>query len=161
MPLTTAQIAQLKSELTTDPTGLGLTALYTAGNDQGAADALNLRRATVTIRRADIAAKELWEAIDVADMTALPASPTAAQLSTERRQLAWLSGLPNIGALRLLNDDGTNAPPVANLVAMFAAGTLTRTRITALGTRQGSRAEQLFGRDVAVSADDIARARQS
>jgi hypothetical protein len=41
---------------------------------------------------------------------------------------------------------------------MFPAGSGTRNRLTALATRSGSRAEQLFGRRVSVSHGDVATA---
>ena len=133
-------------------------ALRAAGNDQGIADALNAVQAGITIRRADVSSEELWEAIQVSDMTALPGNPTAAQLSVERRQLAWLSGLPSIPRLRLLNDNGTNAPAAENLLAIFPNGSGTRTRIVALASRQGSRAEELFGAGTRIGSLDVARA---
>jgi hypothetical protein len=150
--------AALKSELQTDPTVIGYAALGT--NDVAKAAALNLPRAAITIRRSDVSAKELWEAIDVSDYTALGASPNATQLSTERRYLAWLTGLPAFGSVRILNDDGSNGPVAVNLLAMFPNGSPTRARIVALASRQGSRAEQLFGEGVAITAQDVGIALQ-
>jgi hypothetical protein len=60
--------------------------------------------------------------------------------------------------VRLFNDDGSNGPVALNLIAMFTAGSGTLTRLTALAQRQGSRAEQLFGVGVRVSASDIGAA---
>lgn len=152
-------LAALKAELLTDPTALGYAPSRTAGDDVTLASVINAARAAITIRRADITPTELVNVIDVADYTALPASPTVAQLSTERRLLAWLSGaMAASGAIRLLNDDGTNAPAVANLQAMFPAGSGTRTRILALAVRQGSRAEQLFGVGTTIAPLIIAQA---
>lgn len=160
MALTPAQYVALKSELNNDPRAYGYAPLRTSGSDNALADLLNLVRdgtngTAIPIRRADIASKELWEAIDVTDMTALPGAPTATQLSAERRQLAWLTGLPAIPRIRLLNDDGSNTPAVANLLAIFPASG-TRTRLTALASRNGSRAEELFGRDVRLTDADVA-----
>lgn len=151
-------LTALRTELQNDPASLGYAALLTAGSDQGLADALNLRRASIQVRRADIAPAEIAGAIAVADYTALPGTPTAAQLSTERRFLAWLTGIMAVPTLRLLNDDGTDGPAIANFKAMFAAGTGTLTRLSALASRTGSRAEQLFGTGVGVTALDVARA---
>lgn len=161
MTLTPAQYQALKTELNADPRAYGYAPLRASGSDNALADLLNLVRdgtnigPAIPIRRADISSKELWEAIDVADMTALPGSPSVAQLSAERRNLAWLSGLPAIPRLRLLNDDGSNTPAVANLLAIFPASP-TRTRITALASRNGSRAEELFGRDTRLTDADVA-----
>lgn len=148
--------AALKSELQTDPNAYGYAA--TNGNDVAKADLLNLARAAITIRRSDVPAKDLWEAIDVGDYTALQANPTATQLSLERRYLAWMTGLPTFGTVRILNDDGSNGPVAANLLAMFPAGSTTRARIVALASRNGSRAEQLFGQGVVVTAQDVGKA---
>lgn len=149
--------AELNTELTTDPTTLGYATPRAAGNDQALTDALNLVRAAITIRRANIPVKDIWEAITVADMTALPGTPNATQLSTERRQLAWLSGLPAIGSVRLQNADGSDTSIMTNLAAIFPASG-TRTRLLALASRTGSRAEQLFGVDTVVTTTDVARA---
>lgn len=150
--------AALRTELQTDPAALGYAALVASGNDAGLASLLNAPRAGIAVRRADISTQELAEAILVTDFTALPANPTAAQLSSERRYLAWLTGLLAGSAVRLLNDDGTDTPVVANLKAIFAAGTGTHTRLVALASRQGSRAEQLWGRGATVGASDVAAA---
>ena len=148
----------LKTELLTDPSGLGYAASVSSGDDVTTAAVLNVARGAITIRRADINVQEFWNAIDVADFTALPGAPTVAQLSSERRFLAWLSGLAALQTVRLLNDDGTDTPVVTNLKAMFPAGSATRTRLLALAIRNGSRAEQLFGVDTIVGSQDIARA---
>lgn len=150
--------AALKTELNTDPTALGYAAPRTAGDDVTLAGIVNLLRATIQIRRADISASEIANAIDVADYTALPGSPTAAQLSSERRFLAWITGILTVGSVRLLNDDGTNAPAITNFQAMFPAGSATRTRLLALASRNGSRAEQLFGAGTVITSADVAKA---
>lgn len=151
----------LKSELTNDPNTYGYQNWIAAREPEKVAAALNKIRdgndgeAAITIRRPNITAKEIWEAINVADYTALPASPTAAQLSTERRYLAWMSGLPTLGTVRLLNDDGSDGPVTTNLKAMFPGGSGTLTRLAAIASRNGSRAEQLFGADVVISVTDV------
>lgn len=161
MPLTTAQLAQMRTELTTDPNGYDYNA---AGrNDSDMAAKINAVRdgtngAAIPVRRADVAVADVYAAVSVADYTALPGTPTAAQLSAERRYLAWFSGLAAMGRIRLLNDDGSDTPVVANFKAMFAAGTGTLTRLAALASRSGSRAEQLFGSGVVVTIDDVGRA---
>jgi hypothetical protein len=60
--------------------------------------------------------------------------------------------------IRLLNDDGSNTPVIANLQGIFPAGSPTRNRLIALAVRNGSRAEQLFGTNVVVSSGDVAAA---
>lgn len=158
--MTQAQLDQLETELTTDPRVYGYAAPLAAGNDAALADLLNQVRAGITLKRTDVGATELVQAINVADYTSIGATPTAAQLSTERRYLAWLATLAALGEgrVRLQNDDGTDTPVTTNLKVMFASGTGTFTRIAALLTRTASRAEELFGRGVRVTSTDIAQA---
>lgn len=154
----------LATEINTDPRSYGYAAHVAAGNDQAVAGLLNLARdgtnggPAVVIRRADIASREIMEAIRITDYTALPANPNTSALSQERRALSWLESLVNADRVRLLNDDGTNNPVMSNFADMFPAGTGTRDRLVALAQRHGSRAEELFGRDAAVTADDVAKA---
>lgn len=147
-----------KTELQTDPQALGYAASRTAGDDVTLAGIVNLARAGITIRRSDIQPLELASAIDVVDYTSIGASPTAAQLSTERRFLAWLTAVFALPVLRLVNDDGSDTLIIKNFKAMFAAGTPTLTRLSALSVRNGSRAEQLFGAGTVVSSADVAKA---
>lgn len=159
----------LKTELQTDPLTYGYAALLTAGNHTAICALLNkLRDGTdgkpaIAIKRADVSASEVMNAIDVADYTSIGTTPTAAQLSTERRFLSWLGcvcGVPD-GRIRLVNDDNTDAPAVKNFKAMFAAGTATLTRLTALASRTGTRAEALFGSGTVIQENDIAVALRS
>lgn len=151
--------AVLKTEIDTDPNGYGLVAMRDEGNDQGIADALNLERDTITVKRTDVTAAEIFQSVNMADMPALPTNPNAAALSQERRDLAWLTGLGAIDrALRLINDDGTNTQIRANLARIFSTATQTRDRLEALGTRIGSRAEQLFGAGTSISHSHVSTA---
>jgi hypothetical protein len=157
----------LKTELETDPIGYGYAPFYAAGDNGALADMLNLVRdgtnggPAISIRKSDVASKDIWEAIAIDDFPALPANPNNTQLSTERRSLSWLEGLANIQTIRLLNNDGSNTPVIANLQGIFPAGTGTRNRLIALASRNGSRAEQLFGANVRLTNEDIAKAREA
>jgi hypothetical protein len=157
----------LRNEIVNDLTALGLKAMVATAEggtslgstrDADIVGALNLARVSIQVKRSDITGQEVLQAITVADYTALPGTPTAAQLSSERRYLAWLTGLCAVPTVRLLNDDGTDGPVIANLKAMFAPGTGTLTRLQALQTRNGSRAEQLFGAGAAVTVSDVSLA---
>lgn len=152
-------LAQLKSELQTDPTALGYNSA--ARNDTDMAAKINLPRVSISIRRTDVSPSEIWSAINTADMIAIPAAPTATQLSTERRQLTWLQGIAAIPTLRLINDDGTDTVIITMAKSIFTAGSATLTRLNALSNRNGSRAEQLFGRDTIVAVSDISAAMNS
>lgn len=163
MPVTNAA---LKAEIQTDPQTYGYMAAWNASEPENVAALLNKVRdgtdgeVAITIRRADIAAQELWGAIDMADYPSLSGTPTAAQLSSERKYLAWLTGLAAQPLVRLLNDDGTDGPVIANLKALFPVSA-TRTRLVALANRFGSRAEQLFGTGTRVSIQQVTDAMRS
>lgn len=133
---------QLATEINTDPTGLGLVALRDAGSDQAIADALNLARATITVNRNDISAKELMAAVVLAEYTAL----------TQASRDLW-QALLTIAPL-----DAQDTQTKATVAAIFGAGTTTRTNLQALATRTGSRAEQLWGTGTRIQALDVSRA---
>jgi hypothetical protein len=148
----------LKNEILNDPNAYGYAEHVTAGSNQAIADLLNLPRVAITIRKSDVSSKDIIEAIAISDFPALAQNPTNAQLSTERRSLAWLECLMNVDMVRLLNDDGSDTPVIANLEGMFPVGTGTRNRLRALAVRAGSRAEQLFGTNTFISSSDVAQA---
>jgi hypothetical protein len=135
-------LAALKTELLTDPTGRGYAAPLATGTDWMAADLLNAVQAGISIDRGVIPAYEIINATVASEWTALSAA--------ERQRYQTLTGAGQV--------DSSNANVRAAFAAMFAAGP-TRTALTALLTRQGSRAEQLFGQSVSVA--DVSRARAS
>lgn len=151
--------AALRTEILTDPNAYGYAEHRTSGNDQAIADLLNLKRATIQIPRADISPREIWEQLDMADMPALANNPSSGQQSQERRDLAWLQGLTGLAQISLVNPNGTDTLVRTMFGRLFPAGTGTRTRLLALSTRQGSRAEQLFGAGTFVGNLDVAQAR--
>ncbi len=149
----------LKTELTTNPNaytgtdGLTLTQLYTAGADQACADVLNLVRAAIQIKRADISPSEIFHALDLVDMITNPGATTNSYME---------SVLTAPFPIRLQNDDGSDTPVQTNLLTLLKTGTTaTKTRLAALRTRNGSRAEQLFGAFTTLMAADIVQARAS
>lgn len=135
--------AALKTELQTDPAGLGYAPHLAAGADQSLADLLNEVRQSISISRATIPAYEVWEAIVPAEWAALTAN--------ERQRVQTILSMGEV------NVQGANTR--SSLAAAFGAGTTSRTNLIALQSRQGSRAEQLFGDGVAVTNEDIAKAR--
>ena len=157
-------LSALKTELTTDPVPMGYAAPRNVGNHAALAVLINTVRVGQTIQRVDVSARELVEAINVADMAAFvnPATPTNQELEFSRRYLAWFTLIPAVGTLRLLENDGTTLTPVgANLSAMFPTGTglgTTRGRILALMTKAPTRAEQLFGANTVVTVDQVSAA---
>lgn len=149
--------AALKAELQNDPIGYGYAALIAAGNHGGLADMLNLVRTganggpQIIFRKTSVSGSEIYQQILWTDLVALPGAPTPAQLSKERRDLAFLTGLPAVQAVALLNPDGSDASIVANLRGMLTAGSGTLTRLVAIASRNGSRGEQLGGVGTRVS----------
>lgn len=134
--------AALKTEIDTDPRGLGLVALRNAGSDQGIADALNLVRAGTDyqISRTEVQGWELADALVRTDWTSLSASD---------KQLFQI-----YASREIINISASNI--VAALVAMFGPATATRANLVMLGKRQGSRAEVLFGSQQSITATDVA-----
>lgn len=142
--------ATLKTELTTDPRAYGYAPLYNSGNDQGLADLLNTVRdgtngTAISLNRGTISTQELVEAI------------VQSEMPTNASQRDWL--LMVCSGARVRVDTGSTAR--SGLLAIFAAGSTTRANLTAASSRNGSRAEELFGLNTFVTADDIARARSS
>jgi hypothetical protein len=141
--------ATLKTELETDPNGYGYAEWIAVGNDQKLADLLNQSRSAIRIRRADVGGAEIMNVIAVADLVN---NPGAAQVQWFNRACDPLQ------TLRLLNDDGTETPVRANFIGLVRSGTPTLQRLASLETRDGSRAEQLFGANTFVSSFDVAQA---
>ncbi len=131
--------AALKAEITTDPTGLG----YAGKADAACADLINLVRATIQIDRTSIPAAEVIEATVPSEWAALT--------TQEKDRYALLIGAGSI------NPKGPNTRAVFQ--AMFGPPTTTRGNLIALQSRDGSRAEQLFGIGMVVNHLDIAAAR--
>lgn len=136
-----ANYAALKTELTTDPKGLGLAAM----TDAAAAAKLNQVGASAETLpvTAPIDAYLVVNATIPADYAALTA--------TERDRYAAITGAGKV--------DPSNANVVSAFAAMFGAGTTTRTNLQALANRSCSRAEKVWGAGVVVAPWDVARAR--
>lgn len=136
----------LATELANDPNSYGYAALLAAGNEAAVVDLLNLVRAGITVRRADITPREILEQIDNRDV------PTGAG------NLAWFQGLMNQSLVSLKDEAGNDTRVAGNLGRILTNTNGSLTRLQAIGTRQGSRAEQLFGSGVTITNGDIARA---
>lgn len=146
--------AQLRTEIDTDPNGYGLVALRNAGDAQGIADALNLPRAAITARRANITRDEVLEAIDVRDFAATPN-----QVVNAAGAVAWFESVTQADRLRLLTDAGTNTRVLANLNRLLGDTNGSQTRLTAVANKNpASRAEQLFGVGTVLQHGDVSQA---
>ncbi len=130
----------LKSELQTDPTTLGYAAAIASGSDNILANLLNAVSQSININRTTVPNSEIFNAIDATDYAGLAAA---------KKTDLQLVLTPDVITI-------TNANVRTILASIFGAGSATRTALLALQTRKGSRAEQLFGSGVFVTADDIA-----
>ncbi len=148
----------LKTECQTNPNGYSdsgftLAQAYSGGFDQLCANMLNASRAAVQIKRADISPSEIFHALDLTDLV------TNAGATANSYLESLLTAPYN---LRLVNDDGTNTPVQTNVLALLKTGSsATKTRLVALQTRDGSRAEQLFGAGTFITALDIVQSRSA
>jgi len=134
--------AALKAEVQTDPVGLGYAIHLASGSLSPIVALLTAARAGVTVFRGVIPAYEVINATVTAEWTTLTAA--------EKQRYQTITGAGQV--------DTANANVRAAFLAMFAAGTATRTALVALASRPGSRAEELWGAGVVVSAEDVARA---
>lgn len=135
-------ITALRTEIDTDPTSLGLAALKASGSHAGIADALNLRRATISVFRDDIQSWEMAAALVKTDWDAL---------SVGDKQL--FAAMLAVGRI-----DATSASLRTIMTSMFPGGSATLANLAALASRQGSRAEQLWGTGASVSAANVSAA---
>lgn len=168
-------LVQLKAECLTNPNnysytdpGAGTKTLqqwFLAGDDVIVAKILNETRAGITIYRTDVTPDEVKEAVAVADLSA--GGATAANASV---QSAWLNAFFSGSSVRLLTRVGGNTRALNNLLALMTNGSQSENRVKALGSRTGTRAEQLWGcvapntstgcEYVTVSQDHVRDARQ-
>lgn len=130
--------AALKTELALP----AYAAALAAGNHVTVAALLNEVKPAISIQRDFIPAHDVFEAISQAEYTALTAI-----------QLQRLHGILSMGPV---NVKGPNTK--ATFQSIFGAGGATRTALTALINRPGSRAEELFGVNTKVTPADIAQA---
>lgn len=140
--------AQLQSEITNDPAGLG----YAGKTSQQIVDLINAARESITI------------SVVVPKATVLQViglGPFRAAALSEPKRTGWLESLANIRSLEIgivPSDAGVSAL----LTSAVADGVLTadeKATLDALGTRTGSRAEQLWGAGTVVTLNDVARVR--
>lgn len=157
---------QLRVEITTDVRGYGYGVPYLAGQDGLVADTLNRRRdgtnpptvptagggnasGAIFVRRADLDRREILEAIDVRDFIA----------NANVLQASYFESVTQSDNIRLLKDDGSDTLLLGNIIRAVNNTNGSQTRLRAAAIRPGSRAEELWGRDTVISADDVSAAR--
>ena len=126
-------ISELNVELTTDPNTLGYNGSIIDGDDSGDADIINLPR-LANQRDNLVSAVDIEEVVDPADY------PNAGADQFKRDM--WRDLLLAIGSEGQVNANGSKLKDKVLLV--FPAG-VTRTNLAALQTRDGSRAEVIWG----------------
>ena len=144
-----ANYAPLKTELTTDPKGLGLVAM----TGLQAAAKLNLIGASGEFEAVGTQSViDAWRVANAIDLGEYSAAGIAAN------QRSWLAMIMSAGKV-----DVSNATVRANFGAMFTLATspTTRAALLALTKRSVSRIEALFGDGIYVDEADVIRARSS
>lgn len=138
--------AALKIELLTDPNTYGYAPYVAVGSCGELADILNLVRDTIIVPLASVTPLAILEAIALADFL------------TDKTNLwaAWFECLCQYPTIRILKDNGSDTRVMTNINKLLVNGSASETRIRALASRKGSRAEQLFS--VAVTPSDVAQA---
>jgi len=140
--------AALKTEIQTDPNAYGYAGPLASRTDWQVAALLNQARSGISMPRPDVTPLEILEAIRVTDFVP---SPNVLYAS-------WLESLTQFPSVRILKDNGTDTRVMTNLMTILANGSQSETRLRALASRAGSRAEQLFGVGTVIADGDIGRA---
>lgn len=143
-------IAQVTTELNTDPRGIGYAASVASGSVQELSRLLNTAPqpsgtgGAVTVFKPYTDLSDAVAAVVAAEYTSL----TAAQ------KALWTDLVTRAGPRGIKSGDANMR---ATIVGIFPVGA-TRTALTALASRPASRAEELWGVDVRVPDQDIAAA---
>jgi hypothetical protein len=140
-------IALLKAELTTDPASLGYAPFVTNQDDNALSDLLNTARGGggFQVARDPVGGDELFEQVDPTDFSVLT--------TTQLAQLQVLLTLRRLDMRR---------PAIRTILAgIFPTGAATRAAFTAFLTRNGSRAEVLWGPGKIVTTNEIDQALHS
>ena len=137
--LTAAQLAELNTELTTDPNAYGYAPLIAVGQTNSLANMLNLVRVGIAIKRTTVPSAEIALAIVPADYFNI----------TQASRREWIRMVMGLGEVPTGSQDILDG-----FIAIFT-GDQSLTNLNALRTRDGSRAEQLFGYDVRATRADV------
>ena len=138
-------LAQLKSELLTDPAAVGYAANITAGAQGKVAEQINAVNGAILIPRSNVTPQEILEAIRIQDLNA----------TTNVAHGSWFESVMQTPAIRLLTTTGTDTRLLNNIMFLLSNGSGSETRLRALATRPGSRAEQLWGEYTVVPVGDV------
>lgn len=137
--------AALKTEIQTDPAGVGYASAVASGADGAVADLINTVRAgaAYSIFKSSVPIAALVANIDSTNFAAL----TALQLAKLQLLFAGSASL-----------DATDLNTRNIVTGVFTGMAATLANLTILVKRQGSRAEVLWGDGTRITADDVAHA---
>jgi len=136
-------LVALNTEITTDPTGRGYAPFVSSGHTQGVADLLNEKQSAIRMDNF-VTGTQLLEAVVTTDY------PTTSA-EQDKRDL-WRDVLAAVISEGTIN---ANATRIKTHVLQVFSGAATRSNLAALQTRDGSRAEVLFGRDSVVTHRNV------
>ena len=145
-------LAELKSEVETDPQGYG----YDPANTTELLQIINLVRATITIEKERISAALVRGATTFASYDGL--------LADRQEWLQWITGSNGVSEESLVvTADLKQQLAGIGGSSIWAVGDRTEmeTAMLALINRDGSRAEELWGIDTVITRDDWIAARDS
>lgn len=141
--------AALRTEFLTDPNAYGYAPHRLSGNDTELANLINRVRASISIPRPDIQPIEILEAIKITDFVA----------NANNLMAAWFESICQFPSVRILKTDGTDTRAMTNFMSILANNSQSEARLRSLASRNGSRAEQLFGVNTFITTTDVALAR--
>lgn len=152
MPRSNADLLALKSELTNDPLDLGLNT--NPANDEANANALNLVRETISIKKRSLATAAVLNSI----------SPLEHQALTDQ-QSRWLDAVLSLGQI----DPFYDASLITGMIGtggLFGTDSDSKAALAALIVEPGNRIDQLFqagtlAQGGQVTPSDIANARNA
>lgn len=147
----------LTAEITNDPAVLGYAQFKATGDRFGLMGLINAAVAANQVKRTDVMAVEVLQAIDIRDL----AFPGTGQVAVANQPLAtaWFNAAVSQPKIRFVNEDGTDTQELKNFkLLVVSPGNGSQARLVALSTRNGSRAEALWGAGFTVSEQMVADA---
>lgn len=132
----------LKTEILTDPSGVGYGSFLNRGDDEGIAKLINTVSTRFPIDNTIIPSYLIVNNTAPTEWTALSAN--------EKQRYQTITGAGSV--------DASNTNIRTSFTTMFSGGSITRANLIGLLTSPGSRAEYLFGSDIGVNNSDISKA---
>lgn len=134
----------LNIEITTDPLGFGYSVDVANGSDGLIAQKINQIQTGRKITVDTIDGQKMMQPVDITEYAALSAAA----------QRAWSAIISSGNGEIEIKNNGTRK----QIAAIWGPGTTTRANLSLLQTRDGSRAEELFGAGILLTSDDVAKA---